>query len=239
MLHGARGDVDVGRTQQRQQRMVFAEHVQRKEAVTLVVPVEEFSQLISVNRIIGSVQIQHDSPGRRGMLNQERVRQKVVGRMNVRADLLVPVACVRSDRRQFQPVESALAGQRFAAIAIQLSVVSLRVCFPDDRRQQCVVAQPVVVVQIFVPEAQTEQPLLQQIDHRMLDLLGIPMIREAGGEHFDQTKPFFDLSQQDPPTIGAHPPAVKPGDDFAPTDLLKSERLSSTLCFHETASSVS
>jgi hypothetical protein len=73
----------------------------------------------------------------------------------------------------------------------------------------------------------------------MLDLLGIPMVREAGCELLDQTKPFFDLSQQDPPTIGTHPTAVKPGHDFTPTDLLKSERLLDTLCFHETASSVS
>src|SRR6516165_12597534 len=95
-----------------------------------------------------------------------------------------------------------------------------------------------MVVQIFVSQTQTEQPLLQQIDQRMLDPLRIPIIRKAGRELFDQTKPLLDLPQQNPTTVGAHPPAVKPGHDSPPADVLKSKRPSGTLCFHETASSV-
>src|ERR1700724_3454116 len=95
-----------------------------------------------------------------------------------------------------------------------------------------------MVVQIFVPQAQTKQPLFQQINQRMLDKFWISMVGETSRELLDKAKAFLDFPQQNPAAIRCNPSPIKPGYNFPPADLLKSKRPLSTLCLHETASSV-
>src|SRR3972149_8659922 len=93
-------------------------------------------------------------------------------------------------------------------------------------------------MEVFIPQAEAEQPLLQQIDQGMLDRLGITMVRETHGKPFDKPKAFFHLPQQNPAAVRRDPPAVKSGHTFPPADPVKSERLLGTLCFHGTVSIV-
>src|SRR3972149_7671280 len=93
-------------------------------------------------------------------------------------------------------------------------------------------------MEAFIPQAEAEQPLLQQIDRGMLDRLGITMVRETRGKPFDKPKAFFNLPQQNPAAVRRDPPAVKPGHNFPPADRVKFKRPLRTLCFHGTVSLV-
>ena len=55
---GVLGRVDVGRTKVSTQEAMPAENVQRKEAIVVVVSVEESIDLVAVNRIIGGVEVE-------------------------------------------------------------------------------------------------------------------------------------------------------------------------------------
>src|SRR6266567_5778828 len=172
------------------------------------------------------------------MLVQKGLHEKVVDIVHVCRDFLVAVSSVRADRGQLQTIECALACQRLALVASRLSVGALGLIFPDNDGQECIMAQPVVVIQIFVTKAQGKQTLLQQIDQWMFDLFRISIIGKTGGELLDKPKPTLDLTQQDPAAIGRDSAPVKASDNFSRPDHLKFERLLVTLCFHETASSV-
>ena len=87
-------------------------------------------------------------------------------------------------------------------------------------------------------QAQTEQPLLQQIDQRVLDQFRIAMVGETAREFLYEAKTLFNFPQQNPAAVRRDPSTVKPGHDFPTATLLKSERSLGTLCLHETASSV-
>lgn len=153
----------------------------------------EFSRA-RFDRIIRGVEIQHDPLGRSLVLGQKSIHEELMDRLQMGSNLLVPMLRVRTDRRQFQSVERALARQGFPTVARVLSIVAFRICLPDQRGQQRIVPQPVVIVEVFITQAQSEEPLLQQVDQRMLDALRIAMIGETGGEPFDESESVVDLS---------------------------------------------
>jgi hypothetical protein len=97
--------------------VVAAEDVQRKITVILVVAVEEASQLTTVDRVVGGVEVQDDALGRLGVGLEEEVDEKPFDVLSVADDLLVAALFAGGDGGQFEAVERALAGQRLAAIA--------------------------------------------------------------------------------------------------------------------------
>ena len=79
--------------------MVAAEDVQRQEAVTVVITVEEVAQLMTMNRIVGGVEIQHDPLGRSLVLGQKGIHEELMDRLQMGGNLLVPMLRVSTDRR--------------------------------------------------------------------------------------------------------------------------------------------
>ena len=68
---------------------------------------------------------------------------------------------------------------------------------PRRHRQQRVVPQHVVVVEVLVPAGQRQHPLAHELLDRVLDQRRIAMIREAGGELPQQPAALGDLAQQE------------------------------------------
>ena len=58
------GPIDAAGPQQRAQQLLAAEHVQRQVAVAVVVAVEEAPLLLTVQRVVGGVEVQHQFLGR-------------------------------------------------------------------------------------------------------------------------------------------------------------------------------
>ena len=222
--------VDVRGPQQSQQGMIATEDVQRQIAVGIVIAMEETPELMAVQRIVGGIDIQHDLFGRHEVLLQEGVYQEAVDGIQASDDLFVAAVGVGPYRREFQTVERALAGECFAAIAGAHTLGALRIFFAHQDRQERVVPQPLVVVEIFIAEAQTENALLEQFQKCVLDEFGIAMIGEAAGKLFDEMELGFDLPEQQPPGIGSDLAAIEASDYLAAAEILEKKMLLVTLC---------
>lgn len=95
-----------------------------------------------------------------------------------------PVIARRLRPAQFQPVERRLAGQGCAFL------VTARLELAGKHGQHRVVAQFVMVVEIFVTERDGEQPLADQGRHLMLDQSRIAGINETPGDPPLVAKPW-------------------------------------------------
>jgi hypothetical protein len=94
-----------------------------------------------------------------------------------------------------------------------------------------------MVVEIFVAQRQRHHPLADQALQSVFYQPGVPIVAKAGSELTQQTRPPFDLSQQQPTAVRAQLPAVKPGHDLPLSYPLETQLFNVTLClFHAAAS---
>ena len=77
--------------------MITTKDVQRKEAILLVIAVEEAAQLIAVDRVVGGVEVQHDLLRRHGVGLEEQVDEESFDGVGAACDLLVPAIFVGPD----------------------------------------------------------------------------------------------------------------------------------------------
>src|SRR3979490_991515 len=103
----------------------------------------------------------------------------------------------------------------------------------DQHRQQGIVSQFLMIVQIFVSQGQTIDSLGHQLLHRMLDQIGIPIISEAGGKLAEDPDALLDLPQEQPPAVTGDRSAVELRADLASLLGMKSEDKLVTLCGHK------
>ena len=94
--------------------MAAAEHIERQVAVAIIIAVEEPALLMTVQRVIGGVEVERDLPGRPSVRLEEKVDEQSLDRRRLMADLLV--AGWRRPR-QLQPVQRRLARDRRAVLA--------------------------------------------------------------------------------------------------------------------------
>ena len=174
---GSGRPVDVRAPQLGRQQMPAARHVQRQIAVAVVIAVEEPAFLLAVQRIVRRIEVEHDLPRRPPMRLHEQVDQQVLDRRLVVADLVI---LRRLRAAQLQTVERALARKRRAVRPLRLELA-------QQHRQQRIMPQMVVIVEILVAQRQAEHPLPTSVRTCVLDQLGIAVIREAAGKPIDQS----------------------------------------------------
>ena len=76
---GMFGAVDVRRPQIAHQQLIAAEHIERQEAVAIVVAVKEPSLLFAMHRIVGGVEVEHQFIRRRIKGGDEGLDHRHVG----------------------------------------------------------------------------------------------------------------------------------------------------------------
>ena len=86
---GVLGSVDLARPKVRQQRLAAAEHVQRQEAVVPIVSVIETTFLLTVNTIVGRVEVERDF-FRRSFVRSNELIDKDVNGVSTVANALTP-----------------------------------------------------------------------------------------------------------------------------------------------------
>ena len=134
------------------QQVPATEDVERQIAVAVVVAVEEPAFLVSVQRIIGGIQIENDL-GRRLLVGvHEQVDEQSFDRPRVVADLVV--ARRLPDAAVLQPVERRLAGKHRTVLPLR------RQAFRQEGQHR-VVAQRVVVVDVLVAQRDRGDPLVR------------------------------------------------------------------------------
>jgi hypothetical protein len=199
--------------------------------------VKEAAQLLAVQRDVGRVHVQHDLGRRQQVLLHEGLDQELLDLRQVGDDLLVPAVGLGADGGEFQAVERALAGQGGAAIAGARPVLAGGVGLASQHGQQRIVAQPVVVVEVFVAQAQAEDALLEQLRDGVFDQVGVAVVGETSGELVEEMELRLDFAEQQAAAIAGDGPAVESSDDLPGTEVVKSQRRAVTVCHDRMAPS--
>jgi hypothetical protein len=77
------------------------------------------------------------------------------------------------------------------------------------------VAESIVIVEVFVAEAEPENALLEEGDESVFEAFGIAVIGETGREPIEQTEFGFDFAEQQRSRVGGDPTAVEIGENIA------------------------
>lgn len=88
--------IDVALAQVADQQMTAAERVQRQETVVVIVAVEEATLLLTVQRRIGRVEVQDQSPGHTIMSGNKLIEQDLMDserRLTIRTALEAAQGC--------------------------------------------------------------------------------------------------------------------------------------------------
>jgi len=134
-----------------------------------------------------------------------------------------------------QPLQRALARQRVSAVARPQPSRADQISLARRQRQQYVVAQPVVVVQILVAQRDPEHPLRHQIGGRVLHPRCIPVVHEAVREAAQPARALLHLAQQQHPTVRAHMLRFEPAHHRPASQTGKLNLRRATLCLHRSA----
>jgi len=129
-----------------------------------------------------------------------------------------------------QAIERALASQRLAVGPQH------RAQLARQHRKRQVLAQLVVIIQVFVAQCETEDALSHQRLNLMLDIAPVAPIDEAVGEATHQPEAPVDLSEQQPAGVRGDGPAVETRHHRTSLDRFKLKQLRRTLCLHRVTS---
>ena len=194
--------------------------------------VEEATFLLAVQRIVGRVQIQDDLLGCASFLRGGGVRiEEQVNEQSFDGGRLVTDLVIAGRRRlgEFEPIEGRLAGHRRATGAAGLELAG------QDRHHR-IVAQLVVVDEVFIAERKTEDPLANERRHGVLDEFLPACITKAGGEPLDETNGPIGGAEQQRAGLAGDVTTVEIGDDAAALHGCKHIAACATLCRHRGAS---
>ena len=195
-----------------------------------VISLEEAALLLAVHRVVGRVEVEDDLRRRSLVAAQEVADEQALDGVVVVADLLVALTIVDDRRRELEPVERALAGQRVPLVPLTLARRTRDVVLADRQRQHRVVPEPVVVVQVLVAADDAEHPLGHQFLHAVLDAAGIPVVPEARREPAKQPGPQGQLPHEQQSAVRGDPSGVERGLDSAAIFGLKFEPPRVTPC---------
>jgi hypothetical protein len=214
--------VDIGTPQLGRQQMRAAENVQRQITIAVVIAVKEPPLLMPVQRVVGGVEIEDDLLGRLLVRLQEQIDKQ---RLDLGAIPGDPVIARQLRPAPLQPVERRFAGQRrtIPAAGRQLA---------GQHRHCRVVAQLVVIDQIFIAQRNSEHALPDQRRHFVLDQFRRAAVGKTLGKPLDQPDCPICRPQQQGSRIRGDLAAVKPRHHRAPFDACKTEQIRATLCPH-------
>jgi hypothetical protein len=215
--------------------MIPTEDVQGQVAVAVEVPMKEPPLLVTVQRIVGGIHIQHDPLGSPAGTVQESIHQQRVHRLLPVVDPLVLLILQPSGPKGFQAVHCALAGQGSTAVPAMPSVVSGSIKLAAHRGQQRIMAQFIMVVGVFIAQADPEHPLAHHFPDRMLYVAWIALVHEAPCKPFQEPSCRLNLTQQQRPGVGADRAAIEGCYHiarFARSQALKVKLFRITICFH-------
>lgn len=116
--------------------------------------------------IIGGIQIQDQ--GLRGRLEtfHKPLHKKTLAGFPIHLDFLVRIA---STFIQLQTIQGAFAGQGFAPILSTSTILPLGIFFLNQRGQQNIFPQQVVIVQILLTQGHGIDPLREQLEGAVFD----------------------------------------------------------------------
>ncbi|GEM_PF-2922033 len=111
--------------------------------------------LRAVHRIIRRIEIEDDRRGRRRMRVHKHIDEQPIHRVVIGGDLLVALLRAERRRAEFEAIERAFAGAR-----------GVKIGRLGEYGHQRIMAERVVIIQIFIPERQAVHALPHQLRDR-------------------------------------------------------------------------
>ena len=194
-------DVHIRRPQLGQKQFPAAENVQRQIAVAFVIAVEEPAFLAAMDGIIGRVEIEDDALGRRCAALEKDADEQPFRRALVHAELAIAVVvclwCV------FKPVQRGLSRQHSAIGAARFRLAR-------DKAQHGIMAQPIMIVEVFKAKRDAMNALGEQRFDRVLDAVLPAAICEAGRDLLGQAEDAVASRNKSAPAFEVMPRRQKP-----------------------------
>ena len=231
LLDDARGSVDVGRPELCRQQMTTTEYVQRQITIGVVKPVIEAAFLLAVQGHVGGIGIEHDQAWRARLRFQEHVDEQSLDGVAIVTELVIARRRMGGALfgRVLKPIERAFTGECRAILAARLHLA-------HQRRQNGIVSQVVVIIDVLVAERQTEYALAYQRGDGVLDEIGVAFVRERRGETLDQSDCLVGRTQQQSARVRGDRPTVEGCHDPPPVDASEIQRIRCTVCRHRATS---
>jgi hypothetical protein len=196
--------------------------VERQVAVAVVVALQEPALLLSVQRIVGGIEIERDLAGRLGVGIQEQVHEQRLDRAGIDAD---PGIAAWLGTPVLQPVQRAFARQRRAIAAPGFKLAG-------QHRQHRVVAEFIVVNEVLVAERDADHALHQQGLKAVFDKGRVAMVLKARSQPPGQADHLVGGAQQQRTSITGDVSAVEGRHHRAAFQAWKVKPRRVTLCRH-------
>ena len=149
---------------------------------------EESALLLSVYRIVGSIEIENYLFRRTAVCVKEQLHKQPFNGSSIVADFMIPGWLGLA---QLKPVQGALSRKRRAVRPACRQ-------FPRQHCQHWIMPKLIMLAQVLIAESHADHPLRHQRPHAMFDQIGLASIQEASREPLDKPNR----------TIRSHPAAV-------------------------------
>jgi hypothetical protein len=111
---------------------------------------------------------------------EKHIDQQVRQGAQIGDDFAIERIGIGSGLGQLDPIERTFAGQGHASVGRSASLLAVWILLAHAGGDQRIGPQPIVVIQIFVPQAESINPLPDQIEHGMFAPFWIAMIGKTG-----------------------------------------------------------
>jgi len=145
---------------------------------------------------------------------QKMIDHQTVDRPVITANLLVRIIH-RASPGQLQPIQCALAGQRFSAVLLDATVFSFHIFFTNHYGHCRIAPQLIMIVQIFISQIDSIHALPHQFLNREFYESRISVVPETRRKPPDDSRPLLGLAQQQTASIAGDVATVKMPDHFA------------------------
>src|ERR1700746_3077411 len=172
---------------------------QRQVTVAAIEAVKETSFLMTVQRVVGGIQIDDDLKAILGQAAHTHQQKRVFDRFMVGADLMTTGIFIVA---KFKSVQCRGAGQRLALI-LGSAPASKRILFTDRHGKERIESQKIMIIEILVPCSHAQQTLGDQFAHGMFNKERITRIVKATGQGPRDAQALIDLAQEQHPPIAA------------------------------------
>ena len=210
-LHRAGHRTDVARPQLGGQQKLAAKHVLRQITIAVVMFLKMAPQLLAEQFQIGRVDVERDFRGRLVMRVEKQIDQQVGHAVQIGDDFAIGRIGIGSDLGQLEPIQRTLAGHRHATVGLSASLLAFQILLAHASGDQRIGPQPIVIIQIFVSQAEPINPLPDEVEHGMFDQLWIAMIGKTVSIPFQHAKHPIDLGDQRHTTVADNISPVKIG----------------------------
>ena len=170
---------------------------------------EESAFLVTVHRVIGRIEVEPYLARRPAMRLHKQLDQQLIECLGARDDAFVATARGLPGLTQLQAVQGARTGQSMASVALSHPLLPRHVRFAHQHREQRIIAQRIMVVEVFVSQGNRVDALCHQFIDAMFNARAIAVIHKTPRHPSRHPDPSVYLAQQHPTAVRTDATAIK------------------------------